>query len=74
MAKDKRKKSKGNKKLKLKLNNKVFKILIPVIACAILAYVIYSIIELILVPTEMTLVENGTISQEETAIRIYNKG
>lgn len=60
-------------KKKTKINKKALKILISMIIIIVLAYGIYKIIQLIIVPSDMTMVENGIISDEENAIRICNK-
>ena len=62
------KKRKTNKK---KTNRKnIAKILISSIVIFIIAYIIYKIVSLIAVPTDVYMIENGTISDEESAIRI----
>lgn len=67
--------TKGNKKVKSKkLNsNKIFKLLIPLIAISIFIYIIYKVIKLIIVPTDMYMIENGTIYNEEDTVRLCNK-
>lgn len=67
--------TKGNKKVKSKkLNkNKIVKLIIPLIAISIFIYVIYKVIKLIIVPTDMYMIENGTIYNEEDAVRLCNK-
>lgn len=66
--------TKGNKKVKSKKNsNKIFKLLIPLIAISIFIYIIYKVIKLIIVPTDMYMIENGTIYNEEDAVRLCNK-
>ena len=47
--------------------------LIPIIAIVFLAYIIYKIIELIIAPTNIFMIENDTIFDEESAIRLCNK-
>lgn len=61
-----------NKKMKIDKNN-VVKILIPLIAIILFIYIIYKVTNLIIVPTDMVMVENGTIYNEESAVRIRNK-
>lgn len=67
--------TKGNKKVKSKkLNkNKIARLLIPLIAIAIFIYIIYKVIKLIIVPTDIFMIENGTIYNEEDAVRLCNK-
>lgn len=67
--------TKGNKKVKSKKlnNNKIVKLIIPLIAIVIFIYVIYKVIKLIVVPTDMYMIENGTIYNEEDAVRLCNK-
>lgn len=48
-------------------------VILGVIVIAIIIYVIYSIINLAVKPTDSFLVENGKISFEESALRICNK-
>lgn len=61
-----------NKKVKIDKKN-VVKILIPLIAIILFIYIIYKVTNLIIVPTDMVMVENGTIYNEESAVRIRNK-
>ncbi len=58
-----------------KKTNKVTKnrILISIVLLIISAYVIYAIYLLIKDPTDTFTVEEGTVSQEETVVRLYNK-
>ncbi len=58
-----------------KKTNKVTKnrILISIVLLIISAYVIYAIYLLIKDPTDTFTVEEGTVSQEETVARLYNK-
>ncbi len=46
----------------------IVKMLIPLIIVALFIYVIYKIISLIVIPTDMFMVENGTISDEESSV------
>lgn len=66
---------KGNKNIKSRKINKkkIAKLLIPLIAIVLFIYVIYKVIKLIVVPTNMYMIENGTISNEEDAVRLCNK-
>lgn len=67
--------TKGNKKVESKkLNkNKIAKSIIPLIAIIIFIYIIYKVIKLIIVPTDVYMIENGTIYNEEDAVRLCNK-
>lgn len=57
-----------------KTNKKdIIKMLIPLIVAVIFIYVLYKIIKLIIVPTDIVMIENGTIFNEESAIRICYK-
>lgn len=69
------KKSKmSKKKSSYKINKKkTIKILLPISMLAILVLILYTIINLIINPTEMFVIKNDTISTEESAIRICNK-
>ena len=62
--------TKYNKKIQ---KNNIVKMLIPIIAIVFLAYIIYKIIELIIAPTNIFMIENDTIFDEESAIRLCNK-
>lgn len=68
-------KRKTSKKRKVKITNivDIKKILIPSILIFIVAYVIYKIIGLIAVPTDIYMIENSTIFDEESATRICYK-
>ena len=67
------KRKKKNKK-NYKANKKdIIKMLIPFIVAATFIYVLYKIIRLIIVPTDIVMIENGTIFNEESAIRICDK-
>lgn len=52
----------------------IIKMLIPLIIAVIFIYVLYKIIKLIVVPTDIVMIENGTIFKEESATRICYKG
>lgn len=51
-----------------KPKNKVFNIIKLILIIFIIAIIVYKVIKLILVPTDISVVENGVISSEETAI------
>lgn len=53
--------------------NKIIKILLPISIIAIIIYLLYTIIHLIIIPTDMFIIKNDVISTEETTIRIRNK-
>lgn len=61
-----RKSKKANKKDTVKM-------LIPLICAIIFIYMLYKIISLIIVPTDIVMIENGTIFNEESATRICYK-
>ena len=61
-----------NKEKKVKKLTKN-KIIITVILLVIFIYILYAIYLLIKDPTDTFTVEEGTVSSEETAVRIYNK-
>ena len=65
-------KSRAKKGKKTKKRD-IVKMLIPFIAVVIFIYVLYKIIKLIVVPTDIVMIENGTILNEESATRICNK-
>lgn len=46
----------------------VVRMLIPLISIIIVIYIIYKIINLIVLPTDMIMIENGVVSHEETAV------
>lgn len=60
------------KTLKEKINNisksKTLKILLPICIVSIIIYILYTVIRLIIVPTDMFIIENGTISSEESTV------
>ena len=62
------------KKAKVKINNnsKVVKLLLLLVFVFLIINVIVKVMSLIITPTDMVIVEKGTVSNEETAIRIYN--
>lgn len=52
-----------------KINKKdIVRMVIPLVVITLFIYAIYKIISLIIVPTDMVMVENGTISNEESAV------
>lgn len=51
-----------------KPKNKVFNIIKLILIIFIIAIIVYKVIKLILIPTDISVVENGVISSEETAI------
>ena len=61
---------KKTKKEKIKKTNKKYiaKMLIPLIVISLFVYAIYKVIKLIVIPTDMTMVKNGTIYDEESAV------
>ncbi len=61
------KKSKKVKNKKVNKNN-IAKMLIPIICIGAFIYIIYKIIKLIIIPTDMFVIENGTIYNEESAV------
>lgn len=68
------KKIKNNTKKSKSTNNikKIKKVLIPSVTLFIVAYIIYKIISLIALPTDIYMIENSTIYEEESATRICN--
>ena len=62
--------TKKNKNIKKKKTNKkdIVKMLFPVIGILIFIYTIYKIIGLIVVPTDIVMIEYGTILNEENAV------
>ena len=62
--------TKKNKNIKKKKINKkdIVKMLFPVIGILIFIYIIYKIIGLIVVPTDIVMIEHGTILNEENAV------
>lgn len=60
--------TKKTKKDKRKNNNKIFKGLLLLMIIGIIIYTLYRIIDLIIVPTDICIVNNGVIAQEESAI------
>ncbi len=69
MATKKTKMSKSKKKSSYKNNKKkIVKILLPISILTIAIFILYTIINLIIVPTEMFIIKNDTISTEEGSI------
>lgn len=69
MATKKTKMSKSKKKSSYKINKKkIVKILLPISILTIAIFILYTIINLIIVPTEMFIIKNDTISTEEGSI------
>ena len=66
------KKKKKIKKIKINKKN-IVKILGPSIIIIVFTYIIYKIINIIAIPTDMYMIENGTIYDEESAIRLCYK-
>ena len=57
-----------------KLNKKeIAKILIPITVAIIIIYVMHKVIDLIMTPTDVFMIEYGTIYNEESAIRLCDK-
>ncbi|MBQ2917335.1 MAG: hypothetical protein IJE59_04110 [Clostridia bacterium] len=57
-----------NKKSRKINKNKISRVLLPATALAIGMFILYTIINLIIVPTEMFVIKNDTISSEESVI------
>ena len=67
-------KSKNKEKSSRKKNNKnIISLLLPISILAIIIYILYKIISLIVVPTEMFMIKNDAISKEESVVRICDK-
>ena len=62
-----------NRKKVNKDNKNILKMLIPLISVVISIYALYKIIKLIVVPTDIVMIENGTIFNEEEAVRLCYK-
>ena len=54
-----------------KTNNKILSWLLLLIIALIIVYVIYKILGLIAIPSDIVVIEDGLIMSEENAIRIY---
>ncbi len=64
--------TKKGKEVKSKKNN-IAKMLIPIITIGLIVYVIYKVIKLVAVPTNIFMIKNGTIYDEESAVRLCYK-
>ena len=62
-----------NRKKINKDSKSILKILTPLACVIIFIYVLYKIIGLIVVPTNIVMIENGTIFNEESATRLCYK-
>ncbi len=60
-------------KKKKKAKNKIISTLLLVLIALLIAYVLYSVVALIAVPSDSVIVEKGMISLEESTVRIYYK-
>ena len=63
---------KAKSKSKKVNNNRIFIILAIIIAILAVVYSLYTIIKLVIKPTDSVMVRNDTISKEESAIRVCN--
>ena len=66
----------GRPKNRQKVNkdiDNILKMIIPLIGVIIFIYTLYKIISLIVVPTDIVIIENGTIFNEENAVRLCYK-
>ena len=54
------------------LKNKTLKMMFALLMTAVIIYIIYKVINLIITPTDVFMVENGTVSVEETTVRIHH--
>lgn len=58
-----------NSKKKINIDKKkILKILLPVCIIGVVIYALYMLIQLIIVPADMIVIENGTIFSEESAV------
>ena len=65
---------KGKKIKNKKLNkNNIARMLIPIIAIGLIIYIVYKVIKLVIVATDMFMIEKGTIYNEESAVRLCYK-
>ena len=74
MAKNKRVKKKV-KKAKNKtsiIKKKTLKTFFFLLMLAVIVYIIYRVMSLIVTPTDTVIVENGIVSRSETTSRIHN--
>lgn len=65
--------SANKRKVKNKKANNTTKMVIVLITIFVFSYIIYKIVNLIAVPTDAFIIEKGTISNEENAVRICYK-
>ena len=56
-----------------KPNNKIISGLLLLAIALVIVYILYKVIALIAVPSDVVVIENGIITSEESANRIYNK-
>lgn len=74
MAKKKTKKNTNKKTSSQTINKKkIVRILLPIGIVAVAIYLLYTIIHLIIVPTDAFIIKNDVIVEEESTIRICNK-
>jgi len=67
-----KKNKKAENKIKL-LKNKTLKAILMLLIFSIIIYIIYTVMELIVTPTDTFIIENGIVSVEETATRSTSK-
>ena len=60
-------------KKKKKLNSKIINGLLLLVIALVIAYILYKVIGLIAVPSDIVAIENGLITSEESTNRVYNK-
>ena len=58
-------------KKKEKTNNKIVSWLLLLTIALIIVYVLYKIVGLIAIPSDIVVIEDGLIMSEENAIRVY---
>lgn len=68
MPRKKNKNKQNSKNIKQKGQNKLLGIIMLILIVTFLVFVVYEIIKLIVVPTDTFIIENGSISSEESAI------
>ena len=56
-----------------KSKNKIKSALFLLLIAIIIAYILYKLINLITVPNDSVIIEDGTITSEESLVRICNK-
>ena len=59
-------------KRKNKFKNNIIRMLFLSLIIVLIAYVVFRVVSLIAVPSDVVVIEDGIISQEESAIRICN--